>query len=70
MRFCVTVEGDTVIVQSRLSGVQTGPFLGLPASHRAVDVPDVTIFRFRYDKICEVRYFTDLLRVMQTIDAA
>jgi len=66
----VTVEGDTVIVQSRLSGVQTGPFLGFPPSHCAVDVPDVTIFRFHDDKICEVRYFTDLLRVMQTIGAA
>lgn len=66
----VTVEGDTVVVQSRLTGEHTGPFLGIPASHGAVNVPDVTIFRFANEKICEVRYFTDLLRVMQTIGAA
>jgi predicted ester cyclase len=63
------VEGDTVIVQSLLSGAHTGDFLGIPASHKDVAVPDVTIFRFEGDKISEVRYFTDLLRVMQTIGA-
>lgn len=65
----VTVEDDTVVVQSVLAGVQSGPFLGYPASHKNVHVPDVTIFRFEGDKICEVRYFTDLLRVMRTIGA-
>ncbi|MEM1065475.1 MAG: ester cyclase [Pseudomonadota bacterium] len=66
----VTAEGDTVVIQSRLTGKQTGEFLGVPPSNNEVDVPDVTIFRFEQDKICEVRYFTDLLRVMQTIGAA
>lgn len=66
----VTVEGDTVVVQSRLTGQHSGEFLGVPPSNNVVDVPDVTIFRFEGEKICEVRYFTDLLRVMQTIGAA
>ncbi len=65
----VTVEGDTVIVQSLLEGRQTGSFLGAPASNAEVRVPDVTIFRFEGGRICEVRYFTDLLMVMSTIGA-
>ena len=66
----VTAESDTVVVQSRLTGRQTGEFLGVPPSNNKVDVPDVTIFRFDEDKICEVRYFTDLMRVLQTIGTA
>ncbi len=65
----VTAEGETVVVQSRLTGKQTGDFLGVPPSNNWVDVPDVTIFRFEKDMICEVRYFTDLMRVMETIGA-
>jgi steroid delta-isomerase-like uncharacterized protein len=65
----VTVEKETVIVQSVLTGAHTGTFLGVPPSGQTVHVPDVTIFRFEGQKICEVRYFTDLLRVMQTIGA-
>lgn len=65
----VTAEGETVVVQSMLEGVQSGPFLGVPPSNNRVEVPDVTIFRFADGKIREVRYFTDLLAVMTTVGA-
>lgn len=65
----VTVERETVVVQSVLDGVQNGMFLGVPPSGKHVHVPDVTIFRFTEETICEVRYFTDLLLVMKTIGA-
>lgn len=65
----VLAEGDRVVVQSVLDGVQSGRFLGAPPSHARVVVPDVTIFRFAGEKIGEVRYFTDLLAVMTAIGA-
>ncbi len=65
----VVAEGDTVIVRGQLNGTQDGPFLGVPASGAAVDVPDVTMFRLNDGKIVENRYFTDLLAVMTAIGA-
>ncbi|MGL4237163.1 ester cyclase [Tabrizicola sp.] len=63
----VTVETDTVIVQSLLEGTHDGEFLGIPASGARVQVPDVTVFRLKHGRIVEVRYFTDLLAVMTAI---
>jgi steroid delta-isomerase-like uncharacterized protein len=63
----VIVESDTVIVQSVLDGTHDGEFLGIPASGRNVQMPDVTIFRLKDGKIVEVRYFTDLLAVIKII---
>jgi predicted ester cyclase len=63
----VTVEADTVIVQSSLDGTHDGVFLGIPASRARVQLPDVTVFRFKNGKIAETRYFIDLLAVMTII---
>jgi predicted ester cyclase len=63
----VIVEADTVIVQSSLDGIHDGVFLGIPASHARVQLPDITVFRFKNNKIAETRYFIDLLAVMTII---
>jgi predicted ester cyclase len=63
----VTVEADTVIVQSTLDGTHDGMFLGIPASRARVQMPDVTLFRFNNGRIAETRYFIDLLAVMTII---
>ena len=44
--FRVTIDrllstGDTVIVEGRVTGTQRGEFGGMPASQRAIDVPDL-----------------------------
>ncbi|WP_166486080.1 ester cyclase [Jannaschia sp. CCS1] len=65
----VTVEGDNVVVQARLTGAQDGPFLGVPPSGQMVDVPDVTLFTLADGQVIEMRYFTDLLAVMTAISA-
>jgi predicted ester cyclase len=62
-------EHETVVVTTRLEGVNSGPFLGVPASGERVCVPDVTIFTFRGGRIRTFGYMTDLLRVMTTIGA-
>ncbi|MEM7487780.1 MAG: ester cyclase [Pseudomonadota bacterium] len=65
----VITEGDRVIVRGRLTGTQDGPFLGVPPSGNAVDVPDVTMFTLADGKVTEMRYFTDLLVIMTAIGA-
>ena len=40
----IVAEGDEVVVRGRLRGTHDGPFLGVPATGNAVDVPDVTMF--------------------------
>ena len=66
----VVAEDDEVVVRGRLTGTHDGPFLGVPASGNAVDVPDVTMFRLADGRVTEIRYFTDLLAVMTAIGAA
>ena len=65
----VIAEGDRVVVRGRLTGTHDGPFLGVPPSGNAVDVPDVTMFALADGKVTEMRYFTDLLAVMTAIGA-
>lgn len=65
----IVAEGDEVIVRGRLRGTQDGPFLGVPATGNAVDVPDVTMFTLADGRVTEMRYFTDLLAVMSAIGA-
>lgn len=65
----IVADGDVVVVRSRLTGAQTGPFLGAPPSGAEVDVPDLTLFRFDSGRLVEQRYFTDLLAVMTVIGA-
>ena len=56
-------------MRARLAGSQDGVFLGVPPSGNAVDVPDITLFRFADGKVIEQHYFTDLLAVMSAIGA-
>ena len=65
----IVAEDDVVVVRARLAGSQDGVFLGVPPSGNAVDVPDITLFRFADGKVVEQHYFTDLLAVMSAIGA-
>ncbi len=42
----IVAEGDKVIVHSRYTGTNTGDFMGMPATNKAVDVEQVDIMRF------------------------
>lgn len=46
-------EGDMLTVLYDLTGVNTGPFLGIPASNNPVVIPGIELVRFREDKIAE-----------------
>jgi predicted ester cyclase len=49
---------DAVIDGARISGTHNGPFAGIPATGRGVDVPMVAIFEFEGDRLmCEKVYY-------------
>lgn len=65
----IIVEGNNVVVRSRLTGSHKGTFLGVPETGASVNVADVTVYKFANGKVVEKRYFTDLLAVMSAIGA-
>jgi steroid delta-isomerase-like uncharacterized protein len=49
---------DAVILEGRLTGTHEGPFAGIPATGRRMDLPMVGIFDFDADRLlCEKVYF-------------
>ncbi len=62
-------EGDRVVVRSRLTGIHTGEFLGVPASNKPVDVQAIDIIRFQDGKMAEHWGFWDTPALIQQIGA-
>lgn len=60
---------DAIIVEGSFTGTQTGPWAGLPASGRGVDVRFCAVFDFEEDRmLCEHLYF-DLATMMRQLEA-
>lgn len=62
-------EGDKVVTRFVMTGVQEGPFLGVPASGRNVAVWGVVIDRFEGEKIKDTRLIMDALGLMIQLGA-
>ena len=59
-------SGDTVAVQLTMTGTNTGPWQGGPATNKTIRVPGVAVFVLKDGKITERwRYFDDLLMMQQ-----
>ncbi len=63
----ILAEDDVVIYRSTLEGKQSGPFLGMPATHKTVKTNDFTMLKIKDGKITEWWYETNLLSVMQQL---
>lgn len=60
-------EGEFVANNFRLTGTHRGPFLGVAATGKSIDVEGVTILRFK-DGRCEERWSqTDVFGIMRQI---
>ncbi len=57
-------EGDKVLTRFEWTGTHRGPFLGVPATQRAVAVWGMVIDRFDGDKIRDTRIIMDTLGLM------
>ena len=63
----LVAEGDLVAVRWRVTGRHTGPFLGMPATGRQIDVNGIGIYRLREGQIVEEWHRTDTLAMMQQL---
>ncbi len=62
-------EGDRVAVRLTAHAVQSGEFMGMPASGKAYTIPEVHIFRVHDGKIAEHWGQADLLGMMRQLGA-
>ena len=63
-------EGDTVISRFTMTGTHRGPFLGIPATGKAVSVWGVVIDVVRDGLFAESRIIMDTMSLMQQLGAA
>jgi steroid delta-isomerase-like uncharacterized protein len=62
-------EGDKIVARFETRGTQQGPFLGFPASGKAICMTAINIYRFVDGKIVEERGQPDLFGLMIQIGA-
>ena len=70
MRFAIRqqiAEGDKVLTHKTLQGTQLGPFMGIPATGKAVAVDVMDIFTVAGGKITEHWTVGDMLGMMQQL---
>ncbi len=60
----VIAEGDRVVVRLTAHAVQSGEFMGMPASGKAYDIGEIHILRIRDGKVSEHWHQADLLGMM------
>jgi steroid delta-isomerase-like uncharacterized protein len=62
-------EGDKIVTRFETRGTHQGPFMGFPASGKAICMTAVNIYRFLDDKIVEELGQPDLFGLMVQIGA-
>ena len=62
-------EDDKVAVRLTARAVQSGPFMGLPASNKAYSIAEIHIFRIEGGRIAEHWHVADMLGLMQQLGA-
>jgi steroid delta-isomerase-like uncharacterized protein len=58
------IDGDRVALLARVSGTDTGGFMGMPASGRQVNFPTVFVFELRDGRIARERRIYDFTGVL------
>ena len=65
----IIIEGDLAAFQWTMSGTNTGPYLGRPASGNAVTIAGMNMERLVNGKIVEHWSYPDKLALMQQLGA-
>ncbi|PBC71920.1 steroid delta-isomerase-like uncharacterized protein [Streptomyces sp. TLI_235] len=60
-------EGDRVATMWSFSGLHKGDFMGLPATHKRVEMTGMTVFRFEDGMICEGWWNWDNMAMMRQL---
>lgn len=61
------VEGDRLVVRARMSGTNTGEFMGIPPTGNKIDVKAIDIVAMRNGKVTEHWGVTDTMGMMQQL---
>ena len=61
--------GEAVIVEGRVTGTQRGEFAGMPASHRAIDVPIAFIVDVADTRVRRWHSYYDAATMLQQLGA-
>lgn len=64
----IFADGDQLVKYWQFTGKHTGPFFGIPATGKSVDVIGCTIVKMKDGKIAEEQDFMDNLEFMQQLD--
>ena len=65
----VIADGNTVAVRLTSTAIQSGPFMGLPASGRRYSIEEIHIFRIVGGKVAEHWHQGDMLGLMRQLGA-
>jgi steroid delta-isomerase-like uncharacterized protein len=65
----VIAEGDRVAVRLTSSAVQSGEFMGMPASGKRYEIGEIHIFRLRDGRVAEHWHQADFLGMMRQLGA-
>ena len=65
----LVAEGDLVAVRGRMRGEHLGPFMGMPATGKKVDVPIFLTYRITGGKIVDHWMVSDTLLMLQQLGA-
>ena len=63
----VITEGDRVVVRSRMTGTNTGEFMGMKATGKKIDIEGVDIMRIADGKFVEHWVYMDSMILMQQL---
>lgn len=59
----IFAEGDRVAVRFTMTGTNTGPLAGMPATGKPVTIKELGLFRFRGERIEEIWFMTDSMAI-------
>lgn len=62
-------EGDKVMVRFSMTGTQTSPFMGMPASGKKVSITAMNIYEFKDGKIVREHGLPDLFSMLAQLGA-
>jgi len=63
-------EGERVVARIRVSGTQTGEFVGIPPTNKSIEVNAIDIFEFRDGEITQSWEVADRAGMMQRLGLA
>ena len=66
----VIATDDTTVMDFTLTGTHRGDFMGIPATHRRIDIRGVVISRYRDGRIAQEWEILDTLTMLQQLEVA